>query len=279
MRCCPGSRLFSLYGVACGLAITAVAASLTTMFAAGAEQKSLAKPAAKFTAKPAARITTKPAAKFTAKAGAKFTAKAGGKHPVHSPEKTSWPKLDQVLEAAEKHFKTLANYEPGDILSRGDVEPIFKRLEKLGWKVHDHKQLVEQVLPDDAFVVRQVRTAAGRKFMRQVARIPHGYDRLDHLSRLSDANTLIPRLVNGVDGYKMIEYLVEAPGGETMGRMLSNVPNGQNFNRPTGRIYTEKEFIARLKHSYEAEQKRRTEHAKPKPNKHHGNQRHHAIGQ
>ena len=159
------------------------------------------------------------------------------------------------------------------MLSRGDVEPIFKHLEKLGWKVRDHKQISEQVLPDDAFLVRQVRTAAGRKFMRQVGRISHGYDRLDHLSRLSDAETLIPRLVNGVDGYRMIEYLVEAPGGETMGRMLSNVPNGQNFNRPTGRIYTQKEFIARLKQSYEAEHKRRGEAVKPKPSKHHSNQR------
>lgn len=274
MRCWPGSQLFSLRGIVWGLAITGIAASLTVMLAASAEEK----PAAKFTAKPAARLTTKPAARFTAKPAAKFTAKAG-KHPAHPAEKTSWPKIDQVVEAAEKHFKTLANYEPGDILSRGDVEPIFKRLEKLGWKVRDRKPLIEQILPDDAFLVRQVRTAAGRKFMRQVARIPHGYDRLDHLSRLSDADTLIPRLVNGVDGYKMIEYLVEAPGGETMGRMLSNVPNGQNFNRPTGRIYTEKEFIARLKQSYEAEQKRRAEAAKPKPNKHHGNQRRHPAGQ
>jgi hypothetical protein len=121
-------------------------------------------------------------------------------------------------------------------------------------------------LPDNAFLIRQVRSAAGRKFMRQVGKLPQGYDRLDHLSRLSDAETLIPRLVNGVDGYKMIEYLVEAPGGETMGRMLTNVPNGQNFNRPTGKIYTQQEFIARLKQSHTAEEKHRAEAAKLKSN-------------
>jgi hypothetical protein len=258
MRCCLGSRLVGLRGVVCGLVIAGIAASVTAMFTAGAEEQSPAKPAAKFTAKPAAKFTAKPAAKFAAKPAAK--------HPAHPPEKTLWPKLEEVRKAAEKHFKTLANYEPGDILSRGDVEPIFKHLEQLGWKVSDHKQIVEQVLPDNAFLIRQVRSAAGRKFMRQVGKLQQGYDRLDHLSRLSDAETLIPRLVNGVDGYKMIEYLVEAPGGETMGRMLTNVPNGQNFNRPTGKIYTQQEFIARLKQSHTAEEKHRAEAAKLKSN-------------
>jgi hypothetical protein len=46
-----------------------------------------------------------------------------------------------------------------------------------------------------------------------------------------------------------------------MGEMLSQAPNGKGFNKPTGRIYTETQFIARLKQSYASAQKAR---AKPK---------------
>jgi hypothetical protein len=42
-----------------------------------------------------------------------------------------------------------------------------------------------------------------------------------------------------------------------MGEMISQAPHGQGFNQPTGRIYTEQQFIARLKQSYAKAEKSR----------------------
>ena len=173
-----------------------------------------------------------------------------------------WPKFAEVEKAAEKHFSTLKKYRKGDLLSQSDVAPVFDQLEKLGWKVADRAEILKLVPGDRELMVRMLRTDDGRVFMRDIQRLPGGYDRVDHLSRLSDAETLLWRLTTGPDGYKMIDYMTTTPWGETMGNMVSQAPNGRGFNQPTGRIYTEPQFIARLKKSYEQADKLHAKTAK-----------------
>jgi hypothetical protein len=86
--------------------------------------------------------------------------------------------------------------------------------------------------------------------MRQSAGFPLAYDRMDHLERLSDGQRILDRLVDGPDGYKLIEYLTSAPGGKNMGKMLTEAPHGVDFNKPTGRIYTQEQLLDRLKESH-----------------------------
>jgi hypothetical protein len=169
----------------------------------------------------------------------------------------AWPAFAAVQKTAEKHFSTLKKYRKGDLLSQGDVEPVFAELEKLGWKVADREQIIKLVPGDRELMVRMLRTEDGRTFMRDIERFKGGYDRVDHLSRLSDAETLLWRLTSGPDGYKMIDYMTETPYGANMGEMLSQAPNGKGFNKPTGRIYTATQFIARLKQSYASADKAR----------------------
>ena len=161
-----------------------------------------------------------------------------------------WPTFEQVQKTAEKHFATLKKYRKGDLLTQSDVAPVFDQLEKLGWKVADRAEILKLFLGDRELMVRMLRTEDGRIFMRDIEKLPGGYDRVDHLSRLSDAETLLWRLTTGPDGYKMIDYMTKTPWGETMGEMISQAPNGQGFNKRTGRIYTEQQLITRLKQSY-----------------------------
>ena len=192
-------------------------------------------------------------------APAKPAASAAAKKAKQTPAEP-WPKFAEVEKAAEKHFSTLKKYRKGDLLSQSDVAPVFDQLEKLGWKVDDRAEILKLVPGDRELMVRMLRTDDGRVFMRDIQRLPGGYDRVDHLSRLSDAETLLWRLTTGPDGYKMIDYMTTTPYGETMGNMVSQAPNGRGFNQPTGRIYTELQFIARLKTSYDKADK---SHAKP----------------
>jgi hypothetical protein len=67
----------------------------------------------------------------------------------------------------------------------------------------------------------------------------------------------IADLIQGPDGYKLFEYMTTTQGGKNMGSMLSEGVNGENFNRSTGRIYTQLDFIKRLKKSYDREAVRR----------------------
>jgi hypothetical protein len=99
-------------------------------------------------------------------------------------------------------------------------------------------------------LVKRLRSKEGKKFMRQAARYPQAYDRLDHLERLPDGQRILKQLIEGPDGYKLIEYLATAPGGKNMGQMLSSTPKGKKFNESTGRIYTQEQLLTRLKQSY-----------------------------
>jgi hypothetical protein len=54
------------------------------------------------------------------------------------------------------------------------------------------------------------------------------------------------------DGSAMIEYMTTTQEGKNLGNFLSQDPDGHNFNKRTGRIYTERELLDRLKVSYDA---------------------------
>jgi hypothetical protein len=177
--------------------------------------------------------------------------------PKAQAKKPALPDFSMVTEVVERKLKADRNYRPGDLISRGDLEPIFKELAERGWKVADRSEIEKQLLADGDFLVRELRTNSGRTFMRQVGSYPDGYGRLDHLADLSDGRLIVRRLIDGPDGYKLLEYLTTAPGGREMGKMLTQAPHGKNFNQPTGRIYTADALLERLKSSHAAAEKAR----------------------
>jgi len=162
----------------------------------------------------------------------------------------SLPSFTKVKEVVDRHFKSLPSYRPGDLIARSDVKPVFEQLQVLGWRVADREAILKGVLDDEAFLVRQLRTKAGRKFMEQIKKYPDSYDRLDRLTRLPQGRQTVQALIRGPDGYKMIEYMTTTPGGSELGRMLSQAPKGRQFNEPTGRIYTEAQLLKQLGKSY-----------------------------
>jgi hypothetical protein len=147
-------------------------------------------------------------------------------------------RFSAVQATAEQLFLKDLGQEKGDLISRSQVQELFRRLAKLGWQVPQPKELTDRVLADDQFLIKRLRTPDGIKFMRQVARLPNGYDRLDHLSQLQRGQKIVSELIRGPDGYKMLEYMTTSSGGANMGKMLSETPHGANFNGTTGKIYT-----------------------------------------
>ena len=160
------------------------------------------------------------------------------------------PSFDKVEQIVRKHFASLSNYRDGYIIARGDVKPLWAQLEAIGWKVADRAEIVSAVMGDSSFLVRNLRTAKGRKFMQKIASYPDGYDRTDRLSRLPRGQRMVYDLIDKPGGAKMIEYMTTAPGGKNLGKQLSRGPKGRNFNKPTSRIYTAEALLARLKESH-----------------------------
>src|SRR5262245_53577920 len=81
------------------------------------------------------------------------------------------PSAAEVKRIVEQHLRAKRDYAPGDLLSRGDVEPIFNDLLTRGLASADiTEDFYDDFVPDASPLVRALRTEAGRKFMRQVGK-------------------------------------------------------------------------------------------------------------
>lgn len=160
------------------------------------------------------------------------------------------PSWEQVSRAIDKYFAADKSRQPLDIVTQSQAAPLFGELEKLGWNVADREEILARVPRDNEFIVKQLRSKQGRKFMREFARYPEGFDKLDQLAKLPHGKSTIERLVKGPDGYKLLEYLNTAPGGANMQKQLARTPRGKGFTKETGRIYTAKALKDELKKSH-----------------------------
>ena len=159
------------------------------------------------------------------------------------------PDLAKIRAATERHFKR-EGVEPGDILARSEVEPLFAILKRIGWNVPGYKSILKAVHKDSDFLVRTLRTEDGREFAHEIAGYSRGFDMLDRLSEMPHGRATIEALIRGPDGQKMVEYLSTTPGGDELGKMLSHTPTGKDFNDPTRRIYTVDQLLRVLEFKY-----------------------------
>ncbi|HZZ27329.1 MAG TPA: hypothetical protein VFE46_04915 [Pirellulales bacterium] len=164
------------------------------------------------------------------------------------------PSWDQVEKVVAQQLNSLADYQPGDVLSRNEVDPMFDRFTRLGWTVNDRLEIVSLVPGDSEAIVRQFRSAAGKKFMRQINRDPMGYSRVDQLDHVTLGPETVDALITSNDGYKKILNLGTSTPRQNQSWMIAPSLRGTNFNASTGRIYTAEELLSRLKKSYEMAQ-------------------------
>lgn len=162
------------------------------------------------------------------------------------------PSLSEVRQVVLRYFKAQPDFRSGDLITRNQVEPLLRQLQKLGLPLPDAKQILELTPASDEFLAQQLRTPNGRSFMRKISGYKDAYDRVDRLSRLPIGQQTVRDLIRGPGGEKMIEYMTTASGGKELGKMLSDAPLGKNFNDPTGRLYTVEKLMARLEQSRDA---------------------------
>lgn len=176
-----------------------------------------------------------------------------------SATSSSIPPLGEVLKILEGYFSRLADFEPGDLITRNQIKPVFRQLQKAGWDVKEEKVLLSRVHAETDFLAAQLRTAKGIKFMRKISRMPGGYDRLDHILAMPYGKRRIKEFINSPGGYTMIEYMTTTKGGKNLGKYLSKTKTGKGFNLPTRRIYTAAELVQAIQQAYtnETRQKKR----------------------
>lgn len=169
-----------------------------------------------------------------------------------APAKPKVPSFDDVRKTAFKFFDTQPNFSPDQIITQSQVRGLFDKLKAIGWEVPEPQKVLDLIPGDQETLVKDLRTPDGRKFSKQIAKLPNAYDRLDRLIRMPTGRSAVSRLIKGPDGVWLLQYMTEDPGGKAMGKMLSNTPTGKDFNLPTGRLYTLPALMNELQGVYTA---------------------------
>jgi hypothetical protein len=166
------------------------------------------------------------------------------------------PAWSVVTHTVAEQLASIPRYRDGDLISQSQVAPIFTQLEDEGWVVADRAKILASVLPDDDFLVEQLRTPEGVKFMRKISAYPQAYDEIDQLSRLPGGDLMVrdflrfahsDRTFSNKKGPSPAMYARLVPDQKRQG-----VPTPEDMEKPTGRIYTAAQLLARLQQSYRA---------------------------
>jgi hypothetical protein len=156
------------------------------------------------------------------------------------------PDFNQVIHAVEAYFASQTDYQTADLIHRSQIEVVLKSVASAGWKLNNENEIVALGLPDNSFLVRELATPAGKKFMRKVSGLPGVYSHLDRLSTIPRGQSIVRDLIRKPGGDQMIAYMATTKGGRSLGKMMGGVRGGVDLNKPTGRIYTANDLLAVL---------------------------------
>jgi hypothetical protein len=173
---------------------------------------------------------------------------------VHAAPPDKLPNFPEVTREVETYFASQAGYESGDIIKQSQVEQVLKNVAAVGWELNNPQTVVELALPDSSFLIRELSTPGGKKFMRKVGANAGGYSHLERLGTIPRGEQTIRQLIRDPGGDQLITYMATTTGGHKMSKMMGGVRGGVDLNKPTKRIYTARDLLAVLKelHSRDA---------------------------
>jgi hypothetical protein len=154
---------------------------------------------------------------------------------------------DKVKALIQEKLARNPYYSPGFLISHRDVEPIFNFLLEQGITIaEDHEELYDSILPDNAPLVRLLKTPKGREFQKQLAGDAAAYHRLERLSWSGDGKKVLEGLLDAKDGLARLQKLKNAADVAKLSKQLAADSRTQDFALPTGHIHTADELFKSL---------------------------------
>ncbi len=185
---------------------------------------------------------------------------SGAPHVAMSAAEKLPPKFSAIREQTRRSLARRPEFEPDDLISRGDIRRVLLDLHRLGWETTYAKEVWARGLPDSHFLVRELRDKKeGKQFMRQVARHSGIFGQLDRYAGLPGGQKTLRALIDSKDGHKLIDYyMTRTRSGNLLLDLLprhahGTMPEPKDFRKPTGRIYTQKDLLKVLAKVYQLE--------------------------
>jgi hypothetical protein len=168
---------------------------------------------------------------------------------VLSTARPAWGKLptfDAVEQTAREHFAAKSGYRDGDVITKSDVQPLIKKLEKQGFPVTEKQQGVDPLLPDASPLAQLLRTPAGARLMSQCRSLPNVYDRLERLCRFPAGRALVADII-GQQKLDVLATLCTPEGAQQLQAHFFPEPAVVNFDTVSGKVYTQAQLIEHLR--------------------------------
>ena len=142
-------------------------------------------------------------------AGLAFSGDLAAKTPT-SKDKTSSPKgkfptFEAVTRTVEKQLALNRNYRPGDLITAGVIDSLFRKLEKINWKVADRKEIAKQFLPESDWLARQFTGQNGHKSCDRLPTCPADTTASTAWPRMPLGQQQLADLIRSPDGYKLFK--------------------------------------------------------------------------
>lgn len=162
-------------------------------------------------------------------------------------EKPDWPEVEQVVR---RYFDAAWDENQIHLMTQGHVKTVLAQLEHFGWRI-DARALLKDIPADHEYLVQELATPAGQKFLSHLQDEKILYDRLDRIIKLPGGRRLVHDMIRLPDGYRYAKQ--QRPRGVPgMDEFLPKTSNGKDqkiadYDKPTGRIYTLELFLERLR--------------------------------
>lgn len=158
-------------------------------------------------------------------------------------------KTAKVEKYVTEFFLNAPGYQDGDLISKTQVETLLKQMNKQGWvvKPEDREAIMERVLDDNSFMVKQLTTAKGRSFLNQIRSLPNGIDRVERIAEMPKGKRDVHALIHQVpDGHKWIQQLTVPKAGIRLNQNFKRSAHGSKMYKETNRLYFADQLIEQL---------------------------------
>ena len=164
--------------------------------------------------------------------------------------------VKDLNSVVKKYFANLEGYRSGDLITTGDVGPLLQLLKKKGWSVPQRSTLTSRLTKTGSFLDKTLSSKNGENFLGEVSKVPGGADRIERIAKLKNGKGTLNQLLKFPHGSDLIKELATTKVGRNLGRYAAKREDGKDFNKPTGKIYTESELVKELVKRFKEDPKR-----------------------
>lgn len=174
-------------------------------------------------------------------------APAAGIKQATEDRKSKLPPFTVVESVVARELAKKPGYKTGDLITRNDVAQVAPQLEKLGFQVREVSKNLQVLLPDDHMLAVLIRSPQGEALVEKIKNLEVALDRMDRLCGFPEGQDLIRKLVVAPNALEVIEQLCLPETAKGLAAKYPNEPACQTLDLPSGRAFTERQYLERLR--------------------------------